>query len=189
MKWSWLTHPLFSVPRRVQRSLLLVSVVLIVVTTFAPGLWTLIWHVFHGSSVIYQTRRIPVPLRWIASVGPQSKTQSANLDRLALTVFSSDKPIEAFISFQTNLSPLGKTHEESAESFSSIYWTHLAGNGVVTGPVKVRAGTGEGVCMESLQKDDRLDISCLLIEDQWIVSLYGKQADRNEFYELLKNIH
>jgi hypothetical protein len=171
---------------KVRRFLLLVSVVLVLTMTFAPGLWTLIWHVFHGKSVIYKTKRIPVPLRWIANVEPQS----ANLVRLAFTVFP-DKPVEAFISFQTTLSPLGKTHAESAESFISIYWTNLAKNGLVIGPVNVTAGTGETVCMESSPKNDPdlLNISCLVLEDRWIVSLNGKKADRSEFYELLKKIH
>jgi len=171
---------------RVRRFLLLVSVALVLTISFAPGLWTLIWHVFHGKSVIYKTKRIPVPLRWIAHVEPQS----ANLERLAFTVFP-DWPVEAFISFHTTLSPLGKNHAESAESFISIYWTYLARNGVVTGPVNVSDGTGETVCMESSPKNDpdRLDISCLVFEDRWIVSLNGKKADRSEFYELLKAIH
>jgi hypothetical protein len=132
----------------------------------------------------YRTKKIPVPMRWTA----KSEPQGARLERLPITILPS-KPSQAMISLRVLSPARGRSHKESSESFEAVYWTYLAGNRVVTGPVQVLSGPDEGVCMESSAKgSDGLYIACLVFQDRWTVSLLGTKKERSEFYEILRGI-
>lgn len=126
-------------------------------------------------------------MRWTA----KSEPQGAHIERLALTILSSDKPIQAMISLSVMSSTASQSHKESSESFEAVYWTYLAGDRVVTGPVKVLSGLDEGVCMEATAKNGSggLYISCLAFQDKWAVSFLGPKEERSEFYTILSGIH
>src|SRR5262245_57189505 len=94
MKWSWLTRPLFIVPTKVRRSLLLLVGLFILLVAFAPGLWTVSWHVVHGNTMIYRTKKIHVPMRWLPI---KAEPQSALIEKLPATVLPF-KPILPMIS-------------------------------------------------------------------------------------------
>jgi hypothetical protein len=185
--WLTLTRPLFFVPVEVRRVFLLVAVLFILLVTFAPGLWTVAWHVLHGNSMIYRTKNVPVPFRWTAKSAPQG----AAIERLPLTIFSSGKPVQACISLSVVSPARSQTHKETFESFIAAYWTYRAGDRVVTGPVTVLSGLDEGVCMEATAKNgsEGLEIACLVFQDRWTVSFLGMKKERSEFYEILSGIH
>jgi hypothetical protein len=187
VKSSWLTRPLFVVPFEVRRAFLLIAVLFFLLITFAPGLWTVTWHVRHGSSMIYRTKNVPVPMRWTA----KSEPQGATIEKLPLTIFSSGKPGQAYILLSVVPPARSQTHKESSESFSATYRTYLAGDRVVTGPVTVLSGPDEGVCMEATAKNgsEGLNIDCLVFQDRWLVSFLGVKKERSEFYEILSGIH
>ncbi len=187
VKRSWLTRPLLFVPIKVQQAFLLFAAVFIVLVLFAPGLCTLTWHVLHGNSLIYKTKKIPVPMRWTA----ESELQAANIEKLALAIFPSDKPIQAIISLRVIPAITNPTHKGSSESFEAVYRTYLAGDRAVTGPVKVLSGPDEGVCMEAAAKNgsEGLEITCLVFQEGWTVSLLGTKKERSEFYDILNGIH
>ena len=187
MNGPWLTHPIFIVPIKLQRAFLLFIVLFILIITFAPGLWTVTWHVLHGNSVIYKTKRIPVPMWWTAESAPQG----VHIERLALTILSSDKPVQSVISLSALRPSASQTHKESSGSFEAVYRTYLAGDRVVTGPVKVLSGLDEGVCMEATAENgsEGFDIACLAFQERWTVSFVGAKRERSEFYEILIGIH
>jgi hypothetical protein len=186
VKQSWLSRPFVVVPVKVRRVFCLLAVLFLLLITFAPALWTVTWHVVHGNSMIYKTKRVPVPLRWTA----KSEPQGAHVERLPLTIFYSDKPVQAFISLSVLSPARSQTHKESSESFEAAYWTYLAGDRVVTGPVEVLPGPDEGVCMEATAKDgsEGLNIECLVFQDRWTVSFWGIKKERSEFYKILSEI-
>ena len=136
--------------------------------------------------MIYKTKRVPVPLRWTA----KSEPQGADVERLPLTIFHSDKPAQAIISLSVMPPAKSQTDRKSSEAFEAAYWTYLAGDRVVTGPVKVLPGPDEGVCMEATAKDasERLSIECLVFQDRWLVSFWGIKKERSEFYKILSEI-
>jgi hypothetical protein len=160
---------------------------LIVGITFAPILRIAAWHVIHGNSVLYKGRRIDVPLRWIAS----SEPQGATLTRLAPTVFSSDKPVHSFIMFSKVGKPPNQTPQQLADSFVAAYWTYLAGNRVVKGPLKVTADSEEIICMEAAPPKDaaHLEVACLFPTGGLTATLLGEREDRDLFYDTVRRVH
>jgi len=135
--------------------------------------------------MIYRTKKIPVPLRWLPT---KSEPHGALLERLPVTVFYS-KPSLSWVSLKV-LSPVkGQSHKEMSKSFEAVYSTYLAGDREVTGPVQVLSGPDEGVCMESSAKgSEGLEIACLVFQDSWTVSFVGTKKERNDFYEILHGI-
>jgi hypothetical protein len=186
VKQSWLSRSFVVVPVKVRRAFCLLAVLFILLITFAPALWTVTWHVVHGNSMIYKTKRVPVPLRWTA----KSEPQGADVERLPLTIFYFDKPVQAIISLRVMPPAKSQTGRETSESFEAAYWTYLAGDRVVTGPVRVLPGPDEGVCMEATAKDasEGLNIECLVFQDRWMVSFWGIKKERSEFYKILGEI-
>jgi hypothetical protein len=186
VKRSMLTRPLLVVPPRVKRFLVVLSISLIVLVVFAPGVLTLVWHLRYGSTILYRDKQIPVPLGWIA----KSEPQDVQLDKLALTVLSSDKPVEEMITASLLAPTSGHSHEELSRSFVSVYWTYLAGDSVVTGPLHIGSGSQEALCMESSppKMPGRVSVVCLMFQDRWVFRFDGDRKDLSEFYRLLGKI-
>ena len=60
---------------------------------------------------------------------------------------------------------------------------------MVTGPVKVLPGPDEGVCMATAKDaSEGLNIECLVFQDRWLVSFWGIEKERSEFYKILSEI-
>jgi hypothetical protein len=186
VKRSWLTRPLMVVPPRVKRFLLVLSIHLVILAAFAPGLMTVVWHLRHGNTIQYHGKEIPVPLKWIA----KSEPQGAQLDKLALTVMSSDKPVEEMITASLLAPTSGHSHEELSKSFVSGYWTYLSGDEVVTGPLNIGTGAQEAICMESSPPKMPMRVSavCLMFQDRWLFRFVGDRQDLSEFYKILDKI-
>lgn len=162
------------------------GVVLILGITFSPLLRTLAWHMTHGNSILFKGKRINVPLKWIAT----SETQGATLSRLALTVLSSDKPVHSFITFGKVGMPTNQTPEQIADSFVAVYWTYLAGDRAVKGPLKFTVDSEEVVCMEGTTSNDptHMEVACLFPTAGLTASMLGEREDRDLFYDTVRSV-
>ena len=154
--------------------------------SFGPMLVTAWWHLIHGNQIKYAGKSFQVSLRWYGKI----QEDKAYITKLPLTVYSK-RPTTGLVSFWPVETP-PKTEAEkdlAYQSFSSVYWTYLAGGaGKTTGPLRRGIGENESVCMEtSFVKDKWISVSCLLFRGTWYGTFYGEPKELGSFYRIIDN--
>ena len=74
---------------------------------------------------------------------------------------------------------------------SQAYWTYLAGNRAVKGPLKVTADSEEIVCMEAAPPKDtaHMEVACLFPTAGLTATLLSEREDRDLFYDTVRGVH
>jgi len=87
--------------------------------------------------------------------------------------------------------PTNQTPQQLADSFVAAYWTYLAGNRVVKGPLKVTADSEEIVCMEAAPPKDtaHMEVACLFPTAGLTATLLSEREDRDLFYDTVRRVH
>ena len=139
-----------------------------------------------GDSTLYKGKRIAVPLRWVA----KSEPQGAMVSKLPLTVLTWDKAELSYITFSKVATAPNQTVEQRSNSFAAVFWTYLAGNRTVTGPVKITSASEEVVCMKAVSPKDpaHVEVACLFPEAGLSATFLGENEDEAVFYQLIRRL-
>ena len=175
---------------RWRRRILVSWAVAAVLVLFVPLLFTLAWHVRHGSTFEYRGTRLRIPLMWTANINAEPVLQSVDLNKLPVSILSADKP-EGWISIKPWPSP-GDSPETMSKAWIAIFWNTNSGkNDIVTGPTEIGLDSrGSARCMESFDKStpSRIAISCLLFPRKWEARFLGDKKDRGAFLQIIRKI-
>lgn len=151
--------------------------------SFGPVLVTTSWHLRHGNSIVTGGRIFHVPLGWYA----KAEGNHITISKFSSTVYSKHLA-RAFIFFSpVQLPPKTEPEKELAyQSFSSVYWTYLAGGlGETKGPIRRGIGGNEQICMETtVVKDKWVAVSCLSYRGTWDADFYGEPSQLDSFYRI-----
>lgn len=153
---------------------------------FGPVVWTLFWHVRHGSSVVYKRQAIWVPLEWTA------KSDGSNIQfaKSARTVFS-EPVIVSWIFFSPSGFPTNMSSDEVAKSWEANYWNGTAlTDDIVSGPLNVGSGANKTLCMQSFPKriPGSASASCFIFQSNLQVTFSGERRDLDTFLKIVHEI-
>jgi hypothetical protein len=164
------------------------GLLLVVLITFTPILYTLFWHVAHSGYAQLAEKRVSVPPLYFA----KTEGQALHINRLAYTILAR-RPATALITLWPNRpQPNSEAEKEAAfQSFASIYWTKLAGEtGVTSGPFR-RVGQNESFCMQTAYPAkapyEWLAISCIAFQGKYFATFYGEPQELTTFYRIIDN--
>jgi hypothetical protein len=152
---------------------------------FYPMAITLSWHLRNGRSVFYKGRTIPVPLRWTAKAEPQGTI----LMKLQWNVFARPT-IDAWILFDPSPYQFIGRPDDAVKSWEALFWTGQAStNNVVSGPLSIRSGQSETLCMKSISYGNPhvASADCLILQPYLGAHFSGTEADLDTFLKILSD--
>lgn len=167
---------------RLKRPLLAFWVLVIVALCFAPGLYTVAWHLRHGNTIRYRGKWIPVPARWIADAEPQG----AMLDEVPISLFTRRVPDTIMMgpSF-----PKGSDSGKNRKIWEKVFLLARP-NAAVPAPHKIETPQGKIFCLQFLGKtaSETSDVSCLMFQNTWVVEFIGNKNDLDQFASVIRSM-
>jgi hypothetical protein len=181
---SWLTRPL-NVPKFSRKGIRLAWLAIFMtclMLCFAPGLFTLGWHLSHGNAIRTRGKTIPVPMGWI---GETTDSLDVSLTKLPMTI-SHGSRLDGTIWVSRLVVP----DERSDDSWKATYWSLSLPGSVVSGPTKVGSGVKEAICMQSSfpSRPDQVSMSCLIEQRTWTADFWGAKKDAQTFFRIIQQI-
>jgi hypothetical protein len=143
-----------------------------------PALFSLGWHVVNGMSVIYQGKKIPVPVGWIVSQQRWSSTTGITMIKVPLTLAGWQSSGNMFLYMEK--APSGPGNSGTGD----FRWADK----VVPAPqgkverIVFRSRSGHSVCVKSSPGGgNEADLQCLLYDGQLWATYSGSQSVAGEF--------
>jgi hypothetical protein len=173
--------------REITRAVMILLGFTLVLMVFGPAVWTLFWHVRHGSSIVYKGQTIRIPLEWTANTGGTDM----QFTKCARTVFS-EPVIVGWIFFSPSLFPANMSHDEVAKSWEAHYWNGAAvTDDIVSGPLNVGSGANKTLCMESFPKriPESASANCFIFQSSLQVTFSGERKDLDTFLKIVHEMN
>lgn len=157
----------------------------------SPSLYTVGWHLLHGSVLAYKDKHVTIPLGWIADAEPQG----LNIKQLPTTIFTvfSSRWIRGGMNLYKGTPIRNQTLQQAEESFEKGVQTYfpISAHSVISGPIQMGATPHDIFCMQITDAGQELPVSlhCMLQEGVWSARFVGKEADVETFYALLRSLN
>jgi hypothetical protein len=164
--------------------------VLVLVVILSPSLYTLGWHLRHGSVVAYKDKHVTIPLGWIADAKPQG----LDITQLPITIFTihSTKSIFGGIDVYRSGPIRDQTLHETQESFEKGVQTYfpVSPHAVISGPIQMGTPPNDIFCMKITDagQDFPVSLHCILQEAVWSAHFVGNERDVETFYAVLRSL-
>jgi hypothetical protein len=164
--------------------------VLALVLILSPSLYTLGWHLRHGSVLAYKDKHVTIPLGWIADAEPQG----LDITQLPTTIFTilSSRWIFGGMHLYKGGPIRNQTLQQAEESFEKGVQTYfpVSAHAVISGPIQMGTPPNDIFCMQITAADQDLPVSlhCMLQEGVWGAQFVGNERDVEIFYALLRSL-
>jgi len=161
---------------------------------FAPMLWTIAWHVWHGNHIQFEGKTFHVPFRWVAT---SIENQGLLENRLEIECWPSNVFSAELVhgrSERISIDPqsfTGKTEilDQELKTWRSLYWFEHPGEGSSEGPVRFRSASQDVVCFQSEPafQTEAASASCLFLQSRWTADFYGYRKHLQDFFEIVRS--
>jgi hypothetical protein len=143
-----------------------------------PALFSLGWHVVNGMSVMYQGKKIPVPVGWIVSPQQWSSTAGITMIKVPPTLAGRQSSGNMFLFLEKAPSGLGNP------GASDFRWADKVAPAPQSKVERIdfRSRSGHSVCVKSSPAGSSdAEFQCLLYDGQLWATYAGSQAVAGEF--------
>ena len=165
--------------RRIPKRQLAISLVILLACGVAPGIYTIMWHVWHGGSLQFAGTSLKVPFTWTGS----ANYMEANLEKLSPTFLGGTRPISGM-----TLSRSAQAHNIDRTSAMEA-WRRgviVLSNGT-TPPLEVKTDSRFS-CLQMRSDEDssQVHVSCYAFPGTY-ADFLGRKRDLQEFLKVLQS--